>query len=65
MQSTYLTANKPQSAATADLVVYLRLGDKSTAGDTLLTFQSGFYDIVLTQRRAYARSCVIVTVCVM
>ena len=45
----------------ADLVVYLRLGDKSEAGDTLITFESGFYDAVLTSLRRQHKSCWIVT----
>jgi hypothetical protein len=45
----------------AELVVYLRLGDKSEAGDTLITFASGFYDAVLAARRRDHASCWIVT----
>ena len=44
-----------------DLVVYLRLGDKVVAGDTLLTFQSGYYEAVLKQARPRAARCWIVT----
>jgi len=45
----------------ADVVVYLRLGDKAVAGDTLLTFDSGYYDAVLTRVRPKHASCWIVT----
>jgi hypothetical protein len=45
----------------ADLVVYLRLGDKSEAGDTLLTFQSGYYDAVLSRIRNDHEECWVVT----
>ena len=45
----------------ADLVVYLRLGDKIVAGDTLLTFASGYYKAVLDVKRPVARRCWIVT----
>lgn len=46
----------------ADLVVYLRLGDKAESGDTLLTFASGYYDRVLKEIRGRHSSCWIVTV---
>jgi hypothetical protein len=44
-----------------DLLVYLRLGDKSASGDTHLTFKSGYYDAVLAARRAQHETCWIVT----
>ena len=43
------------------LVVYLRLGDKSSSGDTHLTFKSGYYDAVLSARRSLHKTCWIVT----
>jgi hypothetical protein len=46
----------------ADLVVYLRLGDKSVAGDTILTFESGYYNEVLKGIRKNHKTCWIVTV---
>jgi hypothetical protein len=48
----------------AEVVVYLRLGDKAEAGDTLLTFESGYYDAVLTKVRPQHDTCWIVTVTV-
>jgi hypothetical protein len=42
----------------------LRLGDKSVAGDTTLTFDSGYYEAVLEKTRPKANTCWIVTVCV-
>lgn len=60
--SAHRAASQPVGQTpVAELVVYLRLGDKSEAGDTLLTFASGFYDAVLAARRRDHASCWIVT----
>lgn len=55
------TAHDKARRPPADIVVYLRLGDKKDAGDTLLTFESGFYEAVLEQRRQAHSSCWIVS----
>ena len=44
-----------------DLVVYLRLGDKAAAGDTIITFNSGYYQAVLSKIRPQHDACWIVT----
>jgi hypothetical protein len=62
MVSEYVS--RDQASKVADLVVYLRLGDKSVAGDTTLTFDSGYYEAVLEKTRPKANTCWIVTVCI-
>ena len=42
-------------------MVYLRLGDKGNAGDTTLTFDSGYYDQVLKVVRPKHKVCWIIT----
>lgn len=60
-----LTGKDPKHAVgkelPPDLLVYLRLGDKSASGDTHLTFQSGYYDAVLSAVRSQHQRCWIVT----
>ena len=48
-----LQAAYPHHKAPADCVVYLRLGDKATAGDITLTHESGFYDEVMLARQSF------------
>jgi hypothetical protein len=60
-ESVARTSDLPPPAV-PDLVVYLRLGDKAVAGDTLLTFESGYYDVVLRAKRKDHQRCWIVTV---
>jgi len=52
---------KAFSGEVAELVVYLRLGDKAIAGDTVLTFSSGYFDAVLDEVRTQHKTCWIVT----
>ena len=57
-------AAKPLSClrAQSDLFLSVPCGGQSAAGDTLITFDSGYYEAILSARRKDHESCWIVCV---